>query len=392
MKRALITVALLIEVAARAEARVGRAHVGSGRRDDTTQLHRSDVTMGATAAERNSGGTRGQGLPLLVDRIIPGRFMQLRERFERQPSVVLENERPPAAVSAHRVLPLRFRKRSVAQEVAAVTETVDAPLTRSFDKKRVLMLISDTGGGHRASAQAVESMIEQVRPGATDVRIVDVFTDYCPWPYNKFVTGYQTMAKNPWMWQYSWHTSAVPVVMNGKAPLPSFARPPMSPSPKLHPKWTPLSIRTVHVFLAVMNFFTQLRCGPAVEQCLREHQPDMIVSLHPLTQALPLTQLERMAKREGHTGRTIPFATVVTDLGSAHPWWFSSKVDACFIPRWAHASTRHRSAHRRALCDLARSRAPHATDRPTAAPHRRPPRSRPAPATMTHLLWPGASQ
>ena len=29
-------------------------------------------------------------------------------------------------------------------------------------------------GGHRASAQAMESMLEQVAPGATDVRIVDL--------------------------------------------------------------------------------------------------------------------------------------------------------------------------------------------------------------------------
>ena len=73
------------------------------------------------------------------------------------------------------------------------------------EKKRILMLISDTGGGHRASAQAMESMMEQLAPGACDVRIVDVFTDYCPWPFNKFVPGYAAMAKNPWMWQSSWH-------------------------------------------------------------------------------------------------------------------------------------------------------------------------------------------
>ena len=26
------------------------------------------------------------------------------------------------------------------------------------------------------------------------------------------------------------------------------------------------------------------------------------------------------------------FATVVTDLGSAHPMWFDGRVDACFVP------------------------------------------------------------
>ena len=51
-------------------------------------------------------------------------------------------------------------------------------------KKRILMLISDTGGGHRASAQAIDAAIQQLRPGSCEVHTVDVFTDYCPWPYN----------------------------------------------------------------------------------------------------------------------------------------------------------------------------------------------------------------
>ena len=28
----------------------------------------------------------------------------------------------------------------------------------------------------------------------------------------------------------------------------------------------------------------------------------------------------------------MPFATVVTDLGSAHRTWFDKRVDACFVP------------------------------------------------------------
>ena len=44
-------------------------------------------------------------------------------------------------------------------------------ITRSNQngKRKILMLISDTGGGHRASAQAMESMFEQMAPGATEV-------------------------------------------------------------------------------------------------------------------------------------------------------------------------------------------------------------------------------
>lgn len=155
------------------------------------------------------------------------------------------------------------------------------------------MLISDTGGGHRASAQAMEAMLDRLRPGGLDVDIVDVFTKYCPWPYNSFVPSYQVMAKNPWMWQATWHLTALAPVM------------------------------------VVLDALSRLACQSAFTQCIREHRPELVVSLHPLTQYLPLLVLDELADGEQ---RTVPFATVVTDLGSAHPWWFSDRVDRCFVP------------------------------------------------------------
>jgi len=41
--------------------------------------------------------------------------------------------------------------------------------------------------------------------------------------------------------------------------------------------------------------------------------------------------MDTLAKEKGLTGRTAPFATVCTDLGSAHPSWFDPRVDLCFI-------------------------------------------------------------
>lgn len=64
-------------------------------------------------------------------------------------------------------------------------------------KKRVLILISDTGGGHRASAQALEAAMAQVSPGKVDVSIVDVWTQYGAWPFNTMVEGYRLAAKYP---------------------------------------------------------------------------------------------------------------------------------------------------------------------------------------------------
>ena len=145
------------------------------------------------------------------------------------------------------------------------------------------MLISDAGGGHRASAQAMESMMEQLAPGACDVRIVDVFTDYCPWPFNKFVPGYAVMAKNAWMWKYSWHAS------NSIPPWRAFS-----------------------------TFCTEQLCKGGFRKLFEEVQPDLVVSLHPLTQHISINALDAMGGGRGK--RTIPFATIVTDLGAAHVW------------------------------------------------------------------------
>jgi len=159
-------------------------------------------------------------------------------------------------------------------------------------KKRILMLISDTGGGHRASAQAMESMIEAVAPGVTDVRIVDVWTEYCPWPFSNFVESYQYLAKHPNMWGLSWYASA----------------------------WRP--------YMYLLDNLSRIRCTAGFRRCIDEHDPDLVVSIHPLTQVVPLAVLEQ----KGNGKRQVPFATVVTDLGSAHPWWFNRKVDVCFLP------------------------------------------------------------
>ena len=41
--------------------------------------------------------------------------------------------------------------------------------------------------------------------------------------------------------------------------------------------------------------------------------------------------MDTLAKEKGLEGRSAPFATVCTDLGSAHPSWFDPRVDLCFI-------------------------------------------------------------
>ena len=37
-----------------------------------------------------------------------------------------------------------------------------------------------------------------------EISIVDIWTDYAPWPYNQAVPAYQFMAKNPVYWKAFW--------------------------------------------------------------------------------------------------------------------------------------------------------------------------------------------
>jgi len=53
----------------------------------------------------------------------------------------------------------------------------------------------------------------------------------------------------------------------------------------------------------------------------------MIMSVHPILQSS-----SRATSSHRINGRKIPFVTVVTDLGEAHPWWFNQKLDALFVP------------------------------------------------------------
>ena len=78
-------------------------------------------------------------------------------------------------------------------------------------KKRVLVLMSDTGGGHRASAIALNDAFDQLYPGQLDTRIVDVFTEHCTaWPYSQFVDIYKKLANEPLLWAIIWYGSAIP--------------------------------------------------------------------------------------------------------------------------------------------------------------------------------------
>lgn len=83
----------------------------------------------------------------------------------------------------------------------------------------------------------------------------------------------------------------------------------------------------------------ELICFDPFQQCLARpsgdtgRRADMVISVHPLTQGLPLKILSTLDSGTRDISKhTTPFCTVVTDLGSAHPTWFHPGVDKCFVP------------------------------------------------------------
>jgi UDP-N-acetylglucosamine:LPS N-acetylglucosamine transferase len=62
--------------------------------------------------------------------------------------------------------------------------------------------------------------------------------------------------------------------------------------------------------------------APALQSILRRHCPDAVVTTYPLYHP-GLSQLL--------AARRVPLITVVTDLGSVHPLWFSRPAEACLV-------------------------------------------------------------
>jgi 1,2-diacylglycerol 3-beta-galactosyltransferase len=68
------------------------------------------------------------------------------------------------------------------------------------------------------------------------------------------------------------------------------------------------------------------------ERVIQKADPDVVVSVHPLCQHIPLPIVKKMNEKRASSRLPISFLTVVTDLGGAHSTWFDKRCDFCFIP------------------------------------------------------------
>ncbi|MCY4089460.1 MAG: glycosyltransferase [Caldilineaceae bacterium] len=167
--------------------------------------------------------------------------------------------------------------------------------------RRILILMSDTGGGHRASAEALQSAFATRFPGRFQVEIVDLWTDYTPWPINRLPRLYSPLvARALWLWKLLW-----------------------------------LIFENERALSAVLRLVYPL-CRKEMARALQMHRPHLIISVHPLMQQLFLWLIEK-------EGPPTPFVTVVTDLASFHHGWFHTRAQRCFVASEtaANAARRH---------------------------------------------------
>ena len=71
-----------------------------------------------------------------------------------------------------------------------------------MSQQRILILMSDTGGGHRASAQALNAGFDELFPDRFHIDIIDLISDHLIWPLNQLPKMYPFLSNDAqWMWK-----------------------------------------------------------------------------------------------------------------------------------------------------------------------------------------------
>jgi 1,2-diacylglycerol 3-beta-galactosyltransferase len=154
---------------------------------------------------------------------------------------------------------------------------------------RILILFSDTGGGHRAAARALTDALKQLDP-TCDVTVADPLISQGPAVVRRLASLYSPMIqRSRAAWGAVYHSS------NTK---PTFA-----------------AIRAVF--------------GPGVRKVIidlvAKHDPDVLLSVHPL-----LNHIAHQAILK--SGRPRALMTVITDLVDFHRGWTFSRADLVVAP------------------------------------------------------------
>jgi 1,2-diacylglycerol 3-beta-galactosyltransferase len=170
--------------------------------------------------------------------------------------------------------------------------SVPAPLpvpTPQGKSPRILIVFSDTGGGHRAAARALSDALKQLDPTCS-VTVVDPLITQGPAVIRNLASLYSpVIRRSRAAWGAVYHTS------NTK---PTFA-----------------AIRAV--------FGRPVR--KVLIDAMKNHDPDVVLSVHPLLNHVGYQAIQR-------SGRPRALMTVITDLVDFHRGWTFSKADLVIAP------------------------------------------------------------
>jgi 1,2-diacylglycerol 3-beta-galactosyltransferase len=154
---------------------------------------------------------------------------------------------------------------------------------------RVLILFSDTGGGHRAAARALTDALKLFDPTCV-VTVADPLMAQGPAMVRRLASLYSPMIQRSRVaWGAVYHTS------NTK---PTFA-----------------AIRAI--------FGRGVR--KATVELIRQHDPDVVLSVHPLLNHMTYQAIQK-------SGRPRALMTVITDLVDFHRGWTFSRADLVIAP------------------------------------------------------------
>ena len=159
---------------------------------------------------------------------------------------------------------------------------------KKVKKDKILYLYSDTGGGHRASANAIMQAADQLRGDKIEQEKIDVFCQ-CSKFLNVFARLYGPVINySPKMWGllYYW--------LDDKRKLDQLVK---VAGPLILPELTKL---------------------------IKKKKPEVIVSVHPMVNHLTLKAIE-------DSNLDIPLIVVITDPVTLHRAWIAPEVDQCIV-------------------------------------------------------------
>jgi 1,2-diacylglycerol 3-beta-galactosyltransferase len=154
----------------------------------------------------------------------------------------------------------------------------------------ILFLMSDTGGGHRAAARAIEAALNQRYPGEFTSELVDCWKDYTPFPLNTMPEVY-----TPWI----------------------------NSSPESYSALFWLNDQVLSARNSSRLYSRQM--FPRMRKLYAEHPADMIVCVHSVFVRPAVYAARRLKMRQ-------PFVTVITDYAWPTVLWYDRQVDRCLVP------------------------------------------------------------